>query len=131
MDIFTKIKLLEFPQGEYVVVASGTLEALGIRKANDIDIAVTPKLHLQLMKTGKWKEEIKYEKVFLQKEGIEIISILDWDKFHITTEEAINSALVINGISFMNLNHLRQFKQALGREKDFKDIELINKYEQS
>lgn len=73
MNIITKIKELNFPTGEYVVVGSGIMDALGIRKANDIDIAVTPKLHTQLRKTGEFKEDIRYNTIFLLKDGLEII----------------------------------------------------------
>lgn len=40
-------------------------------------------------------------------------------------EEIISSATLIDGIPFMNLDELIKFKIALGREKDFEDIELI------
>lgn len=128
MNIITKIKELNFPIGEYVVVGSGILDALNIRKANDIDIAVTPKLHEQLRKTGEFKEDIRYNTIFLLKDGLEIIPQLNWEKYDTTTEEAISSAKIIEGVPFMNLEELIKFKTALGREKDFKDIELIKKY---
>ena len=45
MNIIEKAKKLNFPAGEYVIVGSGTLDALGIRQANDLDVAVLPELH--------------------------------------------------------------------------------------
>jgi hypothetical protein len=128
MNIIIKIKELNLPLGEYVIVGSGILDALNIREAHDIDIAVTPKLHEQLRKTGEFKEDIRYNKIFLIKDGIDIIPQLNWDKYKTTTEEAITSAKIIEGIPFMNLEELIKFKTALGREKDFKDIELIKQY---
>ncbi|MFA5841907.1 MAG: hypothetical protein WC835_03050 [Candidatus Paceibacterota bacterium] len=44
MNIAQRVKKLNFPIGEYVVVGSGLLDALGLRKANDIDVAITQKL---------------------------------------------------------------------------------------
>lgn len=128
MNITERVKLLDLPLGQYVVVASGILEALGIRKASDADISVLPDLFTKLRSTGDWDEFEEYGKTFLQKENATIIPSLEWDKFPITAEQAINSAVIINGIPFMNLEMLRQFKLALGREKDFADIELIDKY---
>lgn len=128
MNIIEKVKKFNFPSGEYVVVASGPLEALGIRKASDIDIAVTPALHTKLKASGEWEEKVKYGKTFLQQDGIEIIPSLSWSEYPTTTEEAIASAMIIDGIYFMNLEELKKFKKALGREKDLKDIELIDKY---
>jgi len=40
----------------------------------------------------------------------------------------IKTAFLIDGIPFMNTEELIKFKMAFGREKDFKDIELIKEY---
>ena len=128
MNIINEIKDLNLPFGKYVIIGSGILDALNIRKAIDIDIAVLPDLFSQLQKTGEWNEEIKYNQVFLSKDSIEITPKLSWDKYNTTTEEAIASATIIESIPFMNLKELCKFKQALGRKKDMKDIELIKRY---
>lgn len=124
-NIFEKLKELNLPFGKYVVVSSGTLDALGIRPASDIDIAVTKDLHEELKKDGMWRKEEHYGKVFLQKDVFSIIPQLNWEKYETTTEQAIASALVINGLPFMNLEELLKFKKALNREKDMKDIKLL------
>jgi len=130
MNIIERIKRLNLPMGKYVVVGSGTLEALGIRPANDIDIAVTPDLFKILQKTGGWEEEERYSKIFLKQDGIDVIPQLSWSDYPITTEMAIASALLINGVPFMNLEELKCFKLALGRQKDMADIALIENYQQ-
>jgi hypothetical protein len=123
MNILNKLKELDLTPNEYVVVGSGILEVLGIRYSSDIDIAVTRNLFNKLQQTGDYEEEERYGKIFLKKEGIDVIPQLDWDKYKTTTEEAIASAMVIEGLYFMNLDELCKFKTALGRDKDFKDIE--------
>ncbi len=128
MNIIEKIKSLNFPYGEYVVVGSGILDVLNIRDAIDIDIAITAKLHTILKSTGDWEEELRYGNIHLKKDIFEIIPKLNWDKYNTTVEEAILSAKIIEDIPFMNLEELCKFKKALGREKDFKDIELIKNY---
>lgn len=128
MNIIQKIKELNFPDGQYVVVGSGVLDVLGIRTSGDIDIAVTKDLFNKLRESGEWREEEKYGKIFLKKEGFDIIPQLNWENYNTTTEEAIASALVIEDIPFMNLDELIKFKTALGREKDIRDIELIKEY---
>lgn len=128
MSIIEKAKQLGLPAGQYVVVGSGTLEVFGIRPAKDLDIAVLPKLHAKLRATGLWKEEIRYNKIFLQQEGVEILPDLHWDKYPGKVEDIIASATIIDGVPFMNLEELRRFKLALGREKDFEDIKLIDAY---
>jgi len=128
-SIIQRVKELNFPPGKYIVVGSGILEALGIRPANDIDIAVTPDLYQTLRATGEWSEEERYGKIFLGKNGVDINPELPWPDYPTSTEEAIASALVIDGVSFMNLDELKRFKLALGREKDKADIALIEDYQ--
>ena len=129
MSIVENVKSLNLPFGEYVVIGSGLLDALGLRSANDIDIAVTPKLYRQLHSTGEWREAKKYGKDFLLKGKIEISSQLEWEDFSTTIKEAIGSALIIDGIPFLNLDELKKFKRAFGRQKDYEDISLLEKYE--
>jgi hypothetical protein len=131
MNLIEEIKKLKLPSNKYVVVGSGILSVLGIRQANDIDIAVTRDLFEVLLKEKEWRHVEKYGKIFLEKEGVDIIPQLDWDKYRTTTEEAIASADMIDGIPFMNLEELCKFKKVLGREKDIKDLELIENYQKS
>ena len=112
-----------------MIVGSGALDALGIRSANDIDIAITPELFKTLQASGEWEQEEQYGKLFLKQNGIDIIPQLSWKEYPTTTKEAIASALIIDGIPFMNLEELKKFKLALGREKDKADIVLIEKYQ--
>ncbi|MFZ3043817.1 MAG: hypothetical protein WA058_01775 [Minisyncoccia bacterium] len=128
MNIIDKAKELNLPAGEYVIVGSGPLDALGIRTAGDLDIAVTPKLFVQLQATGEWEEEERYGKLFLMREGIDIIPQLSWEAYPTTTAEAIASAMILDGIYLMNLEELKKFKTAMGREKDFADIARIDAY---
>lgn len=128
MNIVEDVKRLNLPLGEYVVIGSGILDVLGLRMAHDIDISVVPKLYQKFMDSKTWKEEIHYGKIFLKKNNIEINPELSWSGYATTTQEAISSATVIDGVPFMNLQELRKFKKALGREKDIADIVLIDAY---
>ena len=104
LSILDKVKALNLPLGEYVVAGAGILEALNIRETNDIDLAVTKDLHRRLRESGEQEEEERYGKIFLKKEKIDVIPQLDWEEYSTTTEEAIQTATIIDGIPFMNLN---------------------------
>ena len=131
MNIIEKIKELNLPKDQYVVIGSGVMDILGIRRANDIDLSVTKELHQKLRETGKWEEYENYGKIFLKKDVFEINGELNWDKYKTTTEEAIKTAFLIDGIPFMNIEELLKFKMASGGEKDFKDVELIKEYKKN
>ncbi|MFB6212754.1 MAG: hypothetical protein ABEI53_03005 [Candidatus Magasanikbacteria bacterium] len=131
MNIFEKVKNLNLPEGEYVVVGSGVLGALGLREVNDIDILVSERLLKKFRNKEGWGEERKFEedKLFLNKDGIDIFSQLSWEDYSTTREEAIETARIINGVPFLNIEETIKFKEALGREKDKKDIELLKSSE--
>ncbi|HPS21386.1 MAG TPA: hypothetical protein PLO44_01100 [Candidatus Paceibacterota bacterium] len=126
-NIFEKTKELNLPFGKYVIVGSGLLDALGIRPASDIDIAVSKDLYEELKKDQTWKQEELHDQIFLQKDIFTIIPRLNWEKYETTSEQAINSAVVIKGTPFMSPEELLKFKKALNREKDQEDIKLLEK----
>ena len=97
MNIITKVKKLDLPLGQYVVIGSGIMAQLGLRAANDVDIAVTPDLCTTLRASGEWEEAERYGKIFLKKEVVEINPRLDWERYSTTVETAIASATIIGG----------------------------------
>lgn len=62
MNILQKIKELNLPSDQYVIIGSGTMDVLGIREAQDIDISVTKELFNKIKESGEWEE---YEKKVL------------------------------------------------------------------
>ena len=128
MNIFERAKKLGLPLGQYVITGSGPLEALGIRKASDLDIAVTPELYEKLRASGLWREEEHYGKTFLEGDNVTVIPSLNWGEYPVTAKEAIESAMILQGVPFMNLEELKKFKTAMGREKDLNDIKMIDVY---
>lgn len=131
MNIFKKLQELNFPLGEYVLVGSGPLAARELREASDLDIAVTDKLWQQLFDSGKYKIEERYGRLFLAEhnsEDIDIIKQLNWEAYTTTVEEAITTADIIQGFPFLSISETIKFKTALGREKDFRDIKMLEDY---
>lgn len=128
MTIFERVKKLHFPLGEYIVIGAGILEALGIRDTHDVDIIVKPELFKKLKESKKYKEEIRWGKEFLIGDTIEIGLKFEWENYSTTIEEAIETATIVEGIPFLNLEETIRFKKAMSREKDFKDIKLIEEY---
>jgi hypothetical protein len=131
MNIIEEVKKINLPKDKYVVFGSGILAAKGIRPAKDVDFAVTSDLFRQLQRAG-WKRKfffIRFLSCKLITTGIyEAFSNVRRGKYQKSVEELIESAEVIEGIPFMNLEELRAFKQELGRPKDLNDIQLIDDY---
>jgi predicted nucleotidyltransferase len=128
MTIFEKVRELNLPIGEYVVVGSGIMEALGIKKANDVDLVVTPDLFKKLAENG-WKSHARPNGEHGLQKGIASAYLdVNCGDCNPTTGELLKESLIIDGIPFITLKRLMCFKNAYAREKDFKDIELIKNY---
>ena len=128
MDIFKKLKELDLPKDEYVVIGSGLLAAFSLREANDLDIVVSENLFTSLKESGDYhvKEGVDY--LYSKDNLVEIIPKLEFDKYPTTTQEAIDGAETINGFPFLSILETIKFKTALGREKDSKDIKMLEEY---
>lgn len=131
MNIIEETKRVGLPFGEYLVVGSGILGALGIREIKDVDLLVTPKVFDELLGRGWKSEEIEIQGRMRQR--LVSGSAEAYKDFYLYDEaqdvyKMIGEAEMIEGIPFMTLPQLLKMKQSLGRQKDLDDIKLINKY---
>jgi len=129
MTIYEKIKSLNLPLGKYVVLAGSALEGYGIRKAGDIDIAVTSDIYRKLKDAG-WEEIVKPSGIkVLRNEEFEVGKD-NWcyGDYVTSLEYLIRGATIIEEVPFVALEEIVKFKTAFNREKDRKDIELIKDY---
>lgn len=131
MDIFKKLKEINLPQGEYVVVG-GAITAHNIRESRDVDILVTPKLYQELQKQGyeacTCKQCLETSRIMLHKDDVDILPNLMFGNYIGDTKQLIAGADIIKGFPFIKLTELIQFKRELGRDKDFADIKLIEEF---
>ena len=126
--LIAELDKLNLPKDQYAITSSGPLAIRGIREANDLDIIVTPEVWTELSK--------KYP---IKNGGFRCIEIgsvqILWERSFYTDskiatiEEQIKTADVIKGHRFVNLSLIKKFKRLQGREKDKKDLELIENYE--
>jgi hypothetical protein len=129
MDIISKIKNLNLPDGQYMICGSAILEILKIRSAQDVDILVSPELFEELVEKHNWKFHSKFNTTIENPDHIAgAKKSLDFMKENFTLDQIIDTAYWHDGIPFMNLEMLIEAKTQLGREKDFKDIELIKNF---
>jgi hypothetical protein len=127
MSIIERFLKLDLPAGKCVVIGSGILDALGLRKSDDIDLAVSPELFSQLQVMDGWVSEEKHGEIFLLKDDVEVWQ--DWG----TDEESsfsnlYKNSVVIQGVHFANPQFVLGWKKQRNREKDVKDIQLLEEY---
>lgn len=127
-SLFESLRKLAFQKGEYAVFGSGPMWVRGIRESNDIDIIVRETVWEWARANGKpgLKEEIGLEYVSFADGDIEVYH--DWHPGKWDIDTLIDTAEIIDGIPFVRLDSVIDWKEQKGREKDQKDLALIQKY---
>lgn len=126
MKHLKELKDLKLPKDEYAVFGSGPMAIRGLRENKDIDIIVKGRLWKRL--SGKYEVKIKNEGriEYIQIGNIEIFK--DWKPWFEDIDVLIDSADIIDGIRFVGLEYILEWKSAMGRDKDKKDVKMILKY---
>jgi hypothetical protein len=125
-----RVKALELPLDKLIVIGSGVLNALGIRQADDIDLAVAPDLFASFATDPVWQQSVaNWGEIFYQKGDCEAWS--GWtepDSDHPVYEELLPDTVVIDEVRYMTLEYVRAWKLRKGRERDKADVALIDAY---
>ena len=122
------IKFLDLPKWKYAIFWSGPIAIRGIRENDDFDIIVKNDIYEQLCR--KYNEKIKYEPV----ERIHIWNVEIGNKRMNDPgkiDEMIDTADIINWYPFVKLKYFKKWKQKMWRDKDKKDLQLLEEYEKN
>jgi hypothetical protein len=127
--LINEVKKIDLPLGKYTVVGGGVLAVRGIRDTQDIDLIVTEDFYEKLKNNGWVEKEKGLNNFHLYKDDFEVAKDFSHiDGCKLDSKDVIKNSDIIEDVPFMSLKDLLELKKALGREKDIKDIELINKY---
>lgn len=124
-SLVDRVKSLQLPKGQYVVIGSGLLDALGLRKAGDLDLAVSDTLFEQFHASGEYTLEEKYGAEVLTSDDIEIWK--QWQK-DLPFSELIKNAVEVDGVAFVHPDVIIQRKSERGLAKDIEDIRLLKEH---
>lgn len=123
MTIKKEIEKLGLPHGSFMVVGSSVMAAYSLRQTRDIDMVVTEDVFAEL-DDGSWQHDSSMGITTLRKGLFDIGASWDGAKF----EDVVGRAVVIDGIPYLSLADLRQWKLKIGRHKDIADVKLIDEY---
>ncbi len=122
MTIIERVKQLQLPLDEVVVIGSGLLDALQLRPARDVDLVVSERLFKQLAQQPEYQSQQRGTEVYLTRGTCEIWR--DWGPaLPFTTLQA--SATTIAGVLFVNQAILVAWKKQRGLPKDQRDVSLL------
>ncbi len=126
MNFIQRVKELNLPLDQFVVIGSGLLDALELRPADDIDLVVSPTLYADLQAMGNYQESVRHDEAYLSADKLEI-----WQTWGPQYDYRMikSSSIEIDGVSFINPDLLIAKKRAIGRDKDLVDIKLLEQYQ--
>lgn len=124
---------LNIPKDQLVVVGSGILGVKEIRAIDDIDLVVTEKAFDTLKSRQGWKMEVEIPADGTERPRIYsgIFEAFTWWLEKLTVHDFIEHpewTEKVDDYMFLSLEELLRVKMLWRREKDLKDIELINEY---
>jgi hypothetical protein len=124
-ELFNEVRNLELPIGEYALFGSAPIGIRKLRQCHDIDIIVTDELWNKF--ESDWENGIAQNgSKFLKKGNIEIWK--DWRPGKWDTNKLIGESEIIEGLPFVKMKYVLEWKRSIAREKDLKDIEIVEKY---
>lgn len=127
MTIVERFQHLNLPASQCVVIGSGILDALNLRESDDIDLVVTEELFEQLRESRGWREEIRNNEAMLLKDDVEVW--LSWGSKGVPNFHALyDECMVVEGVHFANPRFVIAQKRESAREKDMRDIKLLEGY---
>lgn len=125
-ELLQKAKDLQLPMGQYALFGSTPLGIRGLRDCHDIDIIVTEDLWNKF-KNENWEIITVNDSVQkLSKDDVEILK--NWYPGEWDIKKLIEEAEIIDGLPFVKLEEVLKWKKLFNREKDQKDIKIIEEF---
>jgi len=117
-----------------IVIGSGILGALGIRKSNDIDVTVTAETYIHLSKEASFHEKQHHGHPVLVAGDLEVGT--NWIVLgkNQTLDDLVKHSLILDGVRYVTLDFLLAVKRSWLEEddevrpKDRVDVQLIENY---
>lgn len=124
-DILNILSEYNFNFDEYVVISSAALVLHGVKEeTKDIDISVTEDYYKYLEKNYECELE-RYD----NKNDVNIYYIDDIINFSTNYySDSEDDFVIINGVKVQSIPAIIKLKETLNREKDIKDLKLIDKF---
>ncbi len=128
MAIISRIKALGLPDGQFVVIGSGVMDALGLREATDIDLVVKPELFAQLKADRAWNVGERHRETVLTHDDVEVWLSWGTPDGQPNFEVLYDGGITIDDIRFASPEFVLDWKRAAHRPKDVEDVRLLEEY---
>ncbi|MEK7164071.1 MAG: hypothetical protein AAB768_02930 [Patescibacteria group bacterium] len=128
-SIIQKLRSLDLSTNDFAVFGSGPMYAHGLKDlGHDLDIIACREAWEMAKKLGKIELTEIGKTPVITLFGGEIEIFNDWDWCGWTPEELVDTAEIIDGIKFVSLEKVLQWKKIFGRAKDVEHVKIIEEY---
>lgn len=121
---------LPYSKDKMLIIGSGTMALLGLRRNKDLDVWVTKDLFQKISKNSMFNKSVadaSGDISYTTKDGkIEIFDKLSPLKDRI--ENQLKRSVFIYGIHFQSPEDVLSWKKTVNRPKDLRDIKLLEEY---
>lgn len=128
-----KLQTIGLSPENSVVIGSGILQALKIRKSKDIDVVASNEIYNSLKKSGKFTVSENHGREILKNDIFEIGT--DWNVLGkpYRFEDFVKDSVIIDGVRYITLDFLYKAKRSwvnggYARPKDIQDVQLMKEY---
>ena len=133
LEKFSLIRKLNLPNAQYAITGSGPLGIRNLKEIEDIDIIVTPELWNILATKYGITDLNGVEKIVFPGGVIEAFREGSFynapgDDNAPSIAESIANAEIIDGLPFDSMENVLYYKRKGTREKDLKDIAIIEQW---
>jgi hypothetical protein len=126
-ELFQRVKAMELPVGKYALFGSAPMGVRNLKDCRDADVIVTADLWEKYRNDPAWRGQTSAS----GNEGLangDIELWRSWKPWFPDVETLIAEAELIDGLPFVRLERVLAWKKQYGREKDLKDVEIIEKF---
>lgn len=125
-DLFDKLKSLRLPENDYAVFGSGPLLVRGIVPAdNDLDVICRAAAWKRVREIGSLQFDDDYD--------VEIVMLFEgqvtfgnkWAIGDFDIQKLIDDAELIDGLPFVRLEHVIEYKLIRSSQKDLQHLDLL------
>ena len=126
-ELFSKVRKLGLPSGTYALFGSTPMGIRNLKDCHDIDVIVTEELWNAYRDKPAWTTRVgPYRDEYLENGEIELWK--NWKPGMWNAQQLIDMAEVIDGLPFVRLENVIAWKRLYAREKDLKDIAIIENF---
>jgi hypothetical protein len=126
-ELFSKVKALSLSSGKYVLFGSAPMGVRGLKDCHDADILITEDEWNKYRDKPEWIPKVGLcGDDYFENGEIGLWKNLSPGKWDV--QKLIDDAEIIDGLPFVRLKNVIEWKKLYAREKDLKDIEIIENF---